>query len=76
MNLIDRLAMTNTTAQIIAYYRRNNLNILDDMKHCTKGLRMAIEQVLSKSTITIRHEAPERPELDLKDVVDSLRGDD
>ena len=73
MNTIDRLATTNTTAQIISYYRRNNLDIQNDMKSCAKGLRMALEDVLSKTAIKIRHEEPQRIEMDYKDVVESLR---
>lgn len=74
-NLIDELAQTKTTAQIIDYYRHNDLDIEDDMKHCVLGLRLAIEQVLSKSTIRIRHELPERPELVDADIIESMKGD-
>lgn len=74
-NLIDELAQTKTTAQIIDYYKRNGLDIIYDMQHCVLGLRLAIEQVLSKSTITIRHELPDRPELVDADIIESMKGD-
>ncbi len=74
-NLIDELAQTKTTAQIIDYYRRNGLDIVHDMQHCVLGLRLAIEQVLSKSTVTIRHELPERPELVDADIISEMKGD-
>lgn len=76
MTKIDELAYTKTTSQIIAYYRTNNLDIVEDMKNCTLGLRLALEQVLSKTAITIRHECPDRAEIVDKDIIDSLGGSD
>lgn len=77
MNNIDRLAQTNTTAQIIHHYRTNDImpQLEEDLKTCTKGMYLAIQHILCKGVITPRQPIPERVEMDLKDVVEHLRYD-
>ena len=77
MNNIDLLAQTKTTAQIIHYYRTNDMfDLLErDLESCTKGMYLAIQHILCKGVVTPRIPTPERAEMELKDVVESLRND-
>ena len=77
MNNIDLLSQTKTTSQILRHYTLNpTYQLEEDMKTCSKGMYLALQHILCKGVITPRIPTPERVEVDLKDIIQSLRGED
>lgn len=74
--LIDQHSCLNVTADTLKFLRRHNTDayILDALEYCSIGNKQSLQQIMNKKPIEYKQEL-ERPELEYKDVVESMKGE-
>ncbi len=77
--MIDELSKTLTTQEVVSYYRKKYSKyyqgyLAEDMLHCSKGNKLAIEACLGNEWRMYQREHPERPLDENTDIIGEMRG--